>query len=117
MGRLRKDISKPRIRRTSWAWVWLDSDQMPIHQTAVQGFIVDQQRRPRRDQRGEYGEWWILVLVRTQEGAEPVALWVPEHQVRAHGQGLEPPLSPSNRTALFDSVASRRQRGAQNRPH
>ena len=89
---------------------------MPIHQTAVQGFIVDQERRLRRDQRGEYGEWWVLVLLRAAEGAEPFALWVPEHQVRAHGQGLEPPLSPSNnRTALFDSVAARRRRTAQNR--
>lgn len=109
MGRLRKDTSKPRIRRTSWAWVWLDSDQMPIHQTAVQGFVVDQERRVRRDQRGGYGEWWILVLVRTEEGAEPVALWVPEHQVRAHGQGLQPPPWPSDNTPLFDSVTARRQ--------
>lgn len=114
MGRLRKDTSKPRIKRTSWAWVWLDGDQMPIHQTAVQGFVVDQERRVRRDQRGEYGEWWILVLVRKGEGAEPFALWVPEHQVRAHGRGLEPPLSPSAGTPLFDSVAARRRRTSHN---
>lgn len=116
MGQRKNETQKPRIRGTSWCWVWLDPDQMPLHQPTLQGFIIQDRRRVRRDNRGEYGEWWIQVLLRDREGAEPFAIWVPEHQLRPVGEGIVPPSWPSYRTTLFDSVASRRQRSAQYRP-
>ena len=115
MGQRKNDTRKPRIRGTSWAWVWLDPDRMPLHQPTLQGFIIRDHRRILRDHRGEFGEWWIQVLVRDREGAEPFAVWVPEHQIRRAGEGLEPPAWPSDRTPLFDSVTARRWQAAQRR--
>lgn len=115
MGQLRKDTQQPRIQHTAWCWVWLHGDRLPIHQTAVQGFIVAHQRREMHDAHGPYSEHWYQVLVLGQDWTEPWVLWVPEHQIQRVGDNWEPPLHPSWRTPLFDSVAERRRRAAEDR--
>lgn len=112
MGGRKNDTRKPRIRGTSWVWVWLDADRAPLHQPTLQGFLIREHRRTCHDARGEYGEWWFQVLVQDREGAEPFAVWVPEHQIRRAGEGIEPPSWPSDNTTTFDTVAERRRRRA-----
>lgn len=113
---LRKDTQRPRIQHTRWCWVWPYGDRLPLHQTPLQGFIVDHQRRLFRDAHSEYCEHWYQVLISTDHpDAEPWAIWVPAHQIRRIGDNWEPPLYPSDRTPLFDSVAERRRRAAEDR--